>query len=82
MGRSKRELKKLKDIARRERSAGARSSRDVRFRDRIAQVEIEILALEVTNLRVLSEEGKHARARPGLDPQGARLGGSSNRSRN
>jgi len=58
VGRSKRELAKLKDIARRERSGGRPLMEDARFRDRIAQVEIEILALEVTNLRVLSEEGK------------------------
>ena len=58
VGRSKRELAKLKDIARRERSGGKPLIEDARFRDRIAQLEIEILALEVTNLRVLSEEGK------------------------
>jgi len=58
VGRSKRELAKLKDIARRERSGGRPLMEDARFRDRIAQLEIEILALEVTNLRVLSEEGK------------------------
>jgi alkylation response protein AidB-like acyl-CoA dehydrogenase len=58
VGASKRELKKLKGIARRERSGGRPLIEDARFRDRIAQVEIELLALEVTNLRVLSEEGK------------------------
>ncbi|MGZ5584769.1 MAG: acyl-CoA dehydrogenase family protein [Usitatibacter sp.] len=58
VGRSKRELKKLKDIARRERSGGRPLIEDARFRDRIAQVEIELLALEITNLRVLSEEGR------------------------
>src|SRR3954470_8039003 len=58
VGASKRELKRLKGIARRERSGGRPLIEDARFRDRIAQIEIELLALEVTNLRVLSEEGK------------------------
>ena len=55
VGRSKRELKKLKDIARREVSRGRPLIEDARFRDRIAQVEIELMALEVTNLRVISD---------------------------
>src|SRR2546423_9303944 len=51
VGRSKRELAKLKEIARRERSGGRALIEDTRFRDRIAQVEVELMALEVTNLR-------------------------------
>ena len=56
LGDSKRELKALKALARRGRSAGHPLIEDVRFRDRIAQVEIDLLALEYTVLRVLSEE--------------------------
>ena len=59
VGACKRELKRLKEIARNEPAGGGRPLlEDARFRDRIAQVEIELMALEVTNLRVLSAEGE------------------------
>jgi alkylation response protein AidB-like acyl-CoA dehydrogenase len=46
IGASKRELAKLKEFS---------SSRmaDIRFRDRLSRVEIELMALEITNLRFL-----------------------------
>ncbi|HEY0974477.1 MAG TPA: acyl-CoA dehydrogenase family protein [Solimonas sp.] len=57
VGRSKRWLKRLKEIARRQRgSDGKPLIEDVRFRDRIAQVEVELMALEITNLRVIAAE--------------------------
>ncbi len=74
VGRSKRELKKLKDIARRERSGGRPLIEDARFRDRIAQVEIELMALEVTNLRVLAEED--SRRAPGPEASILKVRGS------
>jgi alkylation response protein AidB-like acyl-CoA dehydrogenase len=57
VGRSKRELKKLKEIARKETCGARPLIEDQRFRDRIAQVELELMALEITNLRVISSEG-------------------------
>jgi alkylation response protein AidB-like acyl-CoA dehydrogenase len=74
VGRSKRELRKLKEIARRERSGGRPLMEDARFRDRIAQVEIEITALEVTNLRVLAAEGE--RRAPGPEASILKVRGS------
>ena len=62
VGRSKRELHKLKDIARRETANGRPLIEDQRFRDRIAQVELELMALEITNLRMISSEGDKQRA--------------------
>ena len=56
VGRSKAALRHLKDIARKETSAGRPMIEDARFRDRIAQVELELMALEITNMRVLSAE--------------------------
>jgi alkylation response protein AidB-like acyl-CoA dehydrogenase len=56
VGRSKAALKHLKDIARKETSGGRPLIEDARFRDRIAQVELELMALEITNMRVLSAE--------------------------
>jgi alkylation response protein AidB-like acyl-CoA dehydrogenase len=62
--RSKRALARLKAIAREERSGGRPLIEDARFRDRIAQIEIDLEALEVTLLRVLSAEGKQHRPGP------------------
>ncbi|QJR13363.1 acyl-CoA dehydrogenase family protein [Usitatibacter palustris] len=74
VGKSKRELQKLKGIARKERASGRPLIEDARFRDRIAQIEIELLALEVTNLRVLSEEG--TRKGPGPEASILKVRGS------
>jgi alkylation response protein AidB-like acyl-CoA dehydrogenase len=56
LGESKRELRALKALATQCRSNGRPLIEDVRFRDRIADLEIDLLALEYTVLRVLSEE--------------------------
>ena len=48
IGESKRELRKLKE------SAVSKMS-DVRFRDRLTRVEVELMALEITNLRFLDQ---------------------------
>ncbi|HXW65020.1 MAG TPA: acyl-CoA dehydrogenase family protein, partial [Burkholderiaceae bacterium] len=58
IGFCKRELQRLKQIARTERSGGRSLIEDVRFRDRIAQLELELTALEITTLRVISAERK------------------------
>jgi alkylation response protein AidB-like acyl-CoA dehydrogenase len=62
IGACKRALKQLKDIAAEQPSNGRRLIEDVRFRDRIAQVEMELMALEITNLRVLSGYAKDSKA--------------------
>jgi alkylation response protein AidB-like acyl-CoA dehydrogenase len=54
VGACKRALKKLKEIAADQVAGGLPLIEDTRFRDRIAQIELELMALEVTNLRVLS----------------------------
>jgi alkylation response protein AidB-like acyl-CoA dehydrogenase len=58
VGSSKRELKKLKQVAKHTQSGGKPLIEDQRFRDRIAELELEIAALEITVLRVLSLEAK------------------------
>src|SRR5271156_6544746 len=58
IGICKRALKKLKEIATEQLSNGRPLIEDSRFRDRIAQVEMELMALEITNLRVLSASAK------------------------
>jgi alkylation response protein AidB-like acyl-CoA dehydrogenase len=63
VGVSKRELRRLKRIATEERRNGWPLIEDPHFAARIARVEIELMALEITNLRVLSAE--RARRTPG-----------------
>lgn len=58
IGRSKRALKRLKMVAKSETAGGRSLIEDVRFCDRLAQVEMELMALEITNLRVISAEGE------------------------
>jgi len=56
VGASKRELRMLKYIASQEQRNGRPLIEDPRFRDRIARVEIDLMALEITNLRMLAAE--------------------------
>ena len=58
VGKSKRELKSLLTIASQHDGAGRRLIEDSRFRDQIAKLEIELNALEITNLRVISDYKK------------------------
>ncbi len=62
IGNCKRALKRLKEIATRQLQNGRPLMEDCRFRDRIARMELEIVALEVTNLRVLSAVSSESRA--------------------
>jgi len=56
VGSSKRELARLKHIASEERKDGRPLIQDPAFAARLAQVEIDLMALEITNLRVLAAE--------------------------
>jgi alkylation response protein AidB-like acyl-CoA dehydrogenase len=56
VGASKRELRMLKYIASQEQRNARPLIEDLRFRDRIARVEIDLMALEITNLRTLAAE--------------------------
>jgi alkylation response protein AidB-like acyl-CoA dehydrogenase len=56
VGNSKREVQLLKHIAARERAGGGPLIDDPLFRDRIAQVEIDLMALEITCLRVAAAD--------------------------
>ncbi|MBC3906844.1 acyl-CoA dehydrogenase family protein [Undibacterium umbellatum] len=61
IGIAKRELARLKRVAAREFKNGKPLVEDAVFSMRLAQVEIDLMALEMTNLRVLSaEEQSHA----------------------
>lgn len=58
VGRSKRELTFLKQLAMQQTKRGAPLLHDPAFAAKVAHVEIELMALEMTVLRVISEEGK------------------------
>jgi alkylation response protein AidB-like acyl-CoA dehydrogenase len=58
IGGSKRDLARLKRVASVERKHGRPLAQDPFFAARLAQVEIELMALEITNLRVLSAEAE------------------------
>jgi alkylation response protein AidB-like acyl-CoA dehydrogenase len=61
IGMCKRGLKRLKEVASQQVSNGRSLLEDSRFRDRVAQVELELMALEITNLRVLSASASEQR---------------------
>ena len=56
IGISKRELARLKRVAAAQRKNGRPLSEDPLFAAKVAEVEIELMALEITNLRVLSAD--------------------------
>jgi alkylation response protein AidB-like acyl-CoA dehydrogenase len=58
VGASKRELRTLKSIAQQEQRNGRPLTEDPRFAARIAEVEIELMALEMTVMRVLSNQAR------------------------
>ena len=75
IGFCKRELKKLRQIAQAERCAGRPLIEDARFRDRMAQAELELMALEITTLRVISAERRKSGA-PGPEASILKVKGS------
>jgi alkylation response protein AidB-like acyl-CoA dehydrogenase len=58
VGRSKRELARLKRMAGREQKNGRPLIEDPLFAAKVAELEIELMALETTVLRVLAQAGK------------------------
>ena len=74
VGQARRELSRLKQLAARELSGGRPLLEDTRFRDRIAAVEIDLLALEITVMRVLSAEA--ARRDPGAESSVLKIRGA------
>jgi alkylation response protein AidB-like acyl-CoA dehydrogenase len=67
IGVSKRELLRVKEVAAAARKDGKPLLDDPRFRDRLSRVEVELMALEITNLRFLDQ------LRRGGKPPGAEV---------
>ena len=55
IGTSKRELEQLTAFAATQRRDGRALIDDIRFRDKLSRLEIELMALEITNLRFLDQ---------------------------
>ena len=66
IGQSKRELARLKTLAADHVKDGKPLLDDPRFRDRLTRVEVELMALEITNLRFLDQMRRSGRP-PGAD---------------
>ncbi len=66
IGTSKRELAQLKAFASKQGADGRSRMDDVRFRDKVARVEVELMALEITSLRFLDRMRRTGQP-PGAD---------------
>lgn len=64
VGSSRRQLRRLRAIAAAPVRGGAPLMHDARFRSRLAQLEIELMALEITTLRVLAADERQAAPGP------------------
>jgi len=64
VGVSKERIRRLKQLAALERDGDRPMIEDERFRERIAQVEVELKALEMTQLRVVAAERNRKDKRP------------------
>lgn len=64
VGVSKARLRRVRELAALEMAGGRPLIEDLRFREKLAAVEIELKALEITQLRVVAAEAKRAAGRP------------------
>ena len=74
VGRSRKQLARLKQVARSEASNGRPLAEDHRFREKVAAVEIDLMALEFTELRALSRQA--AGKEPGTEANILKLRGT------
>ena len=64
VGVSKERLRRIRDLASKVESGGKPIIEDQKFREKLAEVEIELKALELTQLRVVADENKHGKGKP------------------
>ncbi len=64
VGMSKERIKRIKEMAGQVQADGRPVLDNPRFRDKLTAVEIELKALEMTQLRVVADEGKHGKGKP------------------
>ncbi len=64
VGASKERIRRIKELAAAVQSGGRPVLEDQKFREKLAAVEIELKALELTQMRVVANEGKHGKGKP------------------
>lgn len=64
VGASKERIRRIKELARAEMDGQTPLIENMRFRERVASVEIELKALEITQLRVVAAERKREKGKP------------------
>ena len=64
VGASKERIRRIKELASSVQSGGKPVMDDQKFREKLASIEIELKALELTQMRVVANEGKHGKGRP------------------
>ncbi len=64
VGTSMARIRRIKQLAALEQSGGRPLIEDARFREKVAAVEIELKALEITMLRVVADERHRAKGKP------------------
>jgi len=64
VGVSKERIRRIKELAAKVESGGKPIADDQKFREKLALIEIELKALELTQLRVVADEGKHGKGKP------------------
>jgi len=64
VGMSKERIRRIKDLASRVQAGGKPLIEDARFREKLTATEIELKALELTQMRVVANESKNGRGKP------------------
>ncbi len=64
VGVSKERIRRIKQLAAGVKAGGRPLIEDPRFREKLTSVEIELKALEMTQLRVVAAEGRHGKGKP------------------
>ena len=64
VGASKERIRRIRELAASVEAGGKPVLDDPRFREKLAAVEIELKALELTQMRVVADEDKHGKGKP------------------
>src|SRR5437868_729375 len=64
VGVSKERIRRIKELASQVEAGGKPVIEDLKFREKLAEVEIDLKALELTQLRVVADESKHGKGKP------------------